>query len=92
MGYGGYFNMRQDPGMSYGKLYDLTMVHAVLSGNTAVFQRKFSQTELANMLGATREAINKRLAALSYDGVLSIKSGLITIHDLGVLRELGQPD
>ena len=74
------------------KLYELTMVHAVVTGNTALFGRKFSQTELANMLGATREAINKRLAALSYDGVLSIKTGLITILDLKALRALGQMD
>ena len=74
------------------KLYELTMVHAVVTGNTALFGRKFSQTELANMLGATREAINKRLAALSYDGVLSIKAGLITILDLRALRALGQMD
>jgi CRP-like cAMP-binding protein len=74
------------------KLHELTMVHAVVSENTAVFGRKFSQTELANMLGATREAINKRLAALSYDGVLSIKNGLITILDLKALRALGQMD
>ncbi|SNS61179.1 Crp/Fnr family transcriptional regulator [Antarctobacter heliothermus] len=74
------------------KLFELTMVHAVVSGNTAVFGRKFSQTELANMLGATREAINKRLSALSYDEVLSIKNGLITILDLQALRALGQMD
>ena len=74
------------------KLFELTMVHAELSGNTAVFGRKFSQTELANMLGATREAINKRLAVLSYDSVLSIKNGLITIHDLKALQALGQEE
>lgn len=75
-----------------GKLYDLAMAHADVTGNTARFERKFSQTELANMLGATREAINKRLAGLSYDGVLSIDAGRITIIDLPELRRLAHAE
>ena len=42
------------------KLYELAMSHADMPGdNTARFTRKFSQSELAAMLGATREAIKR---------------------------------
>lgn len=67
------------------KLYELAMAHASIDGGSARFQRKFSQTELAQMLGATREAVNKRLAALSHDGLLRIENSLIEIPDLRAL-------
>jgi CRP-like cAMP-binding protein len=72
-----------------GKLYELALSHSEMPGdNTARFTRKFSQTELAAMLGATREAINKRLAALSGQGVVAIEGGWLTILDLQALRRL----
>lgn len=80
----------QDVGMRLAaKLYDLAMGHAELSGDEASFTGKFSQTELANMLGVTREAVNKRLAALCYDGILTIEAGRITVRSLAALRRLG---
>jgi CRP/FNR family cyclic AMP-dependent transcriptional regulator len=72
------------------KLCDLAMAHADLDGDTARFTRKFSQTDLANMLGVTREAVNKRLAALCYDEILSIDAGWITILDMPGLQNLAE--
>ena len=68
------------------KLYELAMAHAQMDGKGAKMTRKFSQTELAQMLGATREAINKRLSAMSFDGSVILKNGWIEIPDLDVLR------
>lgn len=67
------------------KLHELAIAHAVIENGAARFTRKFSQTELAQMLGASREAVNKRLATMSHDGLLTIENGLIEIPDLKVL-------
>jgi len=68
------------------KLYELAMAHAEMDGKGAKMTRKFSQTEFAHMLGATREAVNKRLAAMTFDGIVIIKNGWIKIPDLEALR------
>jgi CRP-like cAMP-binding protein len=83
----------QDVGMRLAsKLHDLAMGHADLSGDMARFTNRFSQTELAQMLGVTREAVNKRLAALCCDGILSIEEGRITVLSLAALRMRGSED
>lgn len=74
------------------KLYELVMAHAEMEGKGARMTRKFSQTELAHMLGATREAVNKRLSAMSFDGVVTIKNGWIEIPDLDALRQEAEQD
>jgi len=74
------------------KLYDLAMGHAELSGDEARFGARFSQTELAHMLGVTREAVNKRLAAMVCDGILSMDEGRITVRSLAALRQRGAVD
>jgi len=75
-----------------GKLLELAMDHSEIEGGHARFTRKFSQTEFAHMLGATREAINKRLAALAFDGLVTLRSGWIEIPDLDALRAVAEPD
>lgn len=72
------------------KLHDLALTHAVLHGQTAKFNRKFSQTELANMLGVTREAVNKRLATMVVDGLLIQKDGFLEIPDLTAMKQRAQ--
>jgi CRP-like cAMP-binding protein len=74
------------------KLHDLAMGHAELDGDAARFTGRFSQTELAQMLGVTREAVNKRLAALCVDGILAIEEGRITVRSLAALRRRGGAD
>ncbi len=68
------------------KLYDLALAHAEIEGKTARFTRRFSQTELAQMLGATRESVNKRLAALAHDGLVRQDDGYVTLTDLAALE------
>lgn len=74
------------------KLYELAMAHAQIDGKGATMTRKFSQTEFAHMLGATREAVNKRLSAMSFDGIVAVKNGWIEIPDLEALRRESERD
>ena len=69
------------------KLYELALAHAETDGRSARFTRRFTQTELSQMLGVTREAINKRLAALAHDGVVIQSDGHFVIPDLDALAK-----
>lgn len=69
------------------KLGDLVTAHGEIDGNEARLGKRFSQTELAQMLGVSREAINKQLAAWSHKKLVSTEEGGLTILDLGALRE-----
>ena len=71
-------------------LYNLAFDHAELDGNTARFQRKFSQTDIAQLLGVTREAVNKRLKALEADGLVEVDAGHMVIRDMNLLGERGE--
>jgi len=68
------------------KLGDLVTAHGEIDGNEARLGRRFSQTELAQMLGVSREAINKQLAVWSHKGVVSTEDGGLTILNLSTLR------
>jgi CRP/FNR family transcriptional regulator, cyclic AMP receptor protein len=68
------------------KLGDLVMAHGEIEGNEARLGRRFSQTELAQMLGVSREAINKQLSAWSHKGLVSTEDGGLTILNLSTLR------
>ncbi|MEM6940909.1 MAG: Crp/Fnr family transcriptional regulator [Pseudomonadota bacterium] len=72
------------------KIYDLALSHGELTGSAAVFRRRFSQTDLANMLGVSREAVNKRLAALAHDGLISLEDGQLSVPDLPALAARAQ--
>ena len=48
---------------------------------------KLSQTELAQMLGVTREAVNKQLQHWTRQGLLRLERGHITITDEKKLAE-----
>lgn len=69
------------------KLCDLAMSHAEIAGSTARFTRKFAQTDLAKMLGVTREAVNKRLMALVQENLLENKDGYMVITDMEKLAQ-----
>ncbi|KFX32264.1 Crp/Fnr family transcriptional regulator [Geobacillus stearothermophilus] len=42
--------------------------------------------DLANFCGTTRESVNRMLNALKQDGIISMKRGRITVHDLNYLK------
>lgn len=51
-----------------------------------------SQTELAEFVGATREAVSKAISTWKRQGVLEPTRGGLRIHDLTALEELADPD
>ncbi|MFD1341087.1 Crp/Fnr family transcriptional regulator [Litorisediminicola beolgyonensis] len=64
------------------KLLDLALGHAIARGDGAIFTRAFSQAELAQMLGASREAVNRQLRAMIHDGALVMEDGKIAVPSL----------
>lgn len=62
------------------KLAELGLRHGTLRAETLKLGRKFSQTELAEMLGVTREAVNKQLKSLQDQGTITLDRGIIQIH------------
>jgi len=47
-----------------------------------------SQTELGGMTGLTRESVNKFLASLHDDGLISLSGGAVTLLDCVALNNL----
>jgi len=72
------------------RLHDLVLDHGRAVETGTHIDVKLSQTELAQMLGATREAVNKHLNAWQREGVLSLANGEIVVRDLNALAILGQ--
>ena len=54
--------------------------------------RRFSQEDLASMVGATRESMNKHLGRLEREGILTKESGYLVIVDLPGLQVEAQHD
>jgi CRP/FNR family cyclic AMP-dependent transcriptional regulator len=50
----------------------------------------FSQRELANMVGGTRERVNKCLRSWQRDGVIKVSEGLIAILDRPALEQIAE--
>ena len=67
------------------KLYELALSYGKLESNNARMTRRFSQSDLASMLGVTREAVNKRMAALAHDRLVFVEDGYIVVPDLAAL-------
>lgn len=62
------------------KLAELGLRHGSLQGEALVLGRRFSQTALAEMLGVTREAVNKQLKSLQAQGRITLDGGIIHIQ------------
>ncbi|MFD0587384.1 Crp/Fnr family transcriptional regulator [Paenibacillus sp. GCM10027627] len=57
-------------------------------GKTIWIDLKISNTELADMIGATRESVNRMLSDLKKDGVVAYENGHIVISDFDYLRNV----
>jgi CRP/FNR family cyclic AMP-dependent transcriptional regulator len=49
---------------------------------------RLSQSELANLVGTTRETVNKQIRAWGEEGIVSMSGGSITIHRRAALERL----
>jgi CRP-like cAMP-binding protein len=51
---------------------------------------KLSQQELANMIGATRELVNRRLRGWQDQGIIDLANGHVVIRDAAALAAVSQ--
>ncbi|MEO1089684.1 MAG: Crp/Fnr family transcriptional regulator [Pseudomonadota bacterium] len=71
------------------KLAELAIRLGHLDGGSARIE-KVSQTELAQMLGVTREAVNRQLRCLVDQSLLQVERGSVLITDLDALTRKGR--
>ncbi len=65
----------------YGRVANTLLELAIENDGKLIVGEKLSQQEIANMVGASREMVNRILKDLSDRGYISIESKQITIHD-----------
>ena len=70
------------------KLLALSDNYGVERAEGITIDLKLSQGELGEMVGTSRESINKQLRAWAENGVVKSEKGYITIHKLDALEEL----
>jgi CRP-like cAMP-binding protein len=68
------------------KLVELAETRGHQEGDTAHIELHLTQKQLAGMIGATRESINKALRVLREKGLASVSEDTIRIHDLKRLK------
>jgi CRP-like cAMP-binding protein len=68
----------------------LATAHGRDTAEGTVIEAKLSQGALAQLLGVTREAVNKQLKAFEREGLLAQSGGRMVVKNLPALREKGQ--
>jgi len=63
------------------RLLGLAETHGVTSAQGTRIELKFSQQDLAHMIGATRERVNKELSVWRERGLIAIDEGIIVLRD-----------
>ncbi len=81
--------------MLYGKTGALASTIIRLSNSYGTLQEdgirigiQLTNTDLANLIGTTRESVNRLLSSYKDDGVISYDHGHLVIHKLHVLRSI----
>lgn len=81
--------------MLYGKtgalsslLIRLCNSYGVRHGNMIRIDKKMNNSEMAEMIGATRESVNRLLNDMRKEDVISIEHGTIYVKDLAYLRQI----
>ena len=54
-----------------------------------LIRQKVSQSDLAAMVGATRQSVNRALADLARDGLIQVDGRQITVNDVVALESRG---
>lgn len=68
------------------KLVQMVEERGALENNQASFELSLTQSELANMISASRESVNKELRTLREKGLISVEKGLLKIHNMERLK------
>jgi len=71
------------------KLLELARQHGSVEPEGVRINLTLNQSDLAGLVGATRESINKTLGAFRRQGFIRTQQGRVTIVDPDALRELG---
>jgi CRP-like cAMP-binding protein len=69
------------------KLLELAETTGVSEGKSILLDIALTQKELGDMVGATRESVNKELKVLREQGLIDLEGNRIRIIDLGGLRD-----
>ncbi len=69
------------------KLLELAESYGIEEKKSILIDLDITQRELAGMVGATRESVNKSLRILREKGIISTEGGRIRIHNLSLLRK-----
>ncbi|WP_159887675.1 Crp/Fnr family transcriptional regulator [Paenibacillus puerhi] len=78
------------PGALCSTLIRLCNTYGKLQGDGILITKKFTNSELADMIGATRESVNRMLGDLKQSGILSMNGSLLVIQKLDELKLICQ--
>jgi CRP/FNR family cyclic AMP-dependent transcriptional regulator len=76
------------PGALCSLLIRLSNSYGVPSGDEITITKKINNSEMAEMIGATRESVNRMLSDMRKEDAIAIDNGSITIKDLPYLRDI----
>ena len=71
-------------------IYKLAIDYGKQRGDLMLVDISLNQTELASLIGATRESTNRAMQKLKNEGILDNDSGRFVIYDLDALKEAAQ--
>ena len=78
------------PGALCSMLIRLSNTYGTPRGSDILITKKLTNSELADMIGATRESVNRMLGDLKKDGIIDQESSHLVIKDLDGLRTICQ--
>jgi CRP/FNR family transcriptional regulator, cyclic AMP receptor protein len=84
--------LRDAPSRLARGLLRLAGTFGTAQGNGVRLDIKLSQQQLGNLVGASRESINKHIVEWTRGGILDVKAGMITILDQDALEELSEAE
>ncbi|MDD9266764.1 Crp/Fnr family transcriptional regulator [Paenibacillus sp. GCM10023248] len=76
------------PGALCSLLIRLSNSYGVPKGPHTLINYKINNTEMADMIGATRESVNRMLSDMKKEDAVEIQNGQIVIKDLTYLRDI----
>ncbi|CAM3705126.1 Crp/Fnr family transcriptional regulator [Marinicrinis lubricantis] len=75
------------PGALCSTLIRLYHTYGMSADNNMLISKKLTNSDLAEMIGSTRESVNRMLNDLKHRDVISMDAGYITIKDIDYLKD-----
>ncbi|MBO9606832.1 MAG: Crp/Fnr family transcriptional regulator [Paenibacillaceae bacterium] len=76
------------PGALCSLLIRLSNTYGVPEGDAVRIDCKITNGEMADMIGTTRESVNRMLGDMRKDNVISLQDGTITVKNIAYLRDV----